>query len=155
MVNELSLTAIPFVADFNTNNDFDFFLEDNTGGDGSIGFAIIDGRECLELQNNGIADASWKLQGKKVGFDFVANTAYNGSVWIKGETAGTLYVAIEKNVDPWNNLGMWKALNITTSWAEYDLDFIFAGGVDPSDVRFSIQFGNYQGKLWVDDVDFN
>jgi len=156
IVSELSLNDIPFSADFSASNYFGFFLEDNSQVNaGNLSSVIKDNRSCLELENSGIADASWKLQAKKVGFDFVSGIAYNGSIWLKGETTGTIYIAVEKNTDPWNNLGMWKAFNITTTWTEHDLDFTFAGGVNPSEIRFTIQFGNYQGRLWIDDINFN
>ena len=154
-VSALPVGTIPFSADFELH-DYGFYLEDNTGvGDGNIIRTIDSGRNCLELSNSGQADESWKIQAKKVGLDFISETDYSGSIWLKGETAGTVYVAVEKNTDPWTNLGMWKALNITTTWTEYNLDFTFVGEVDPADVRFTIQFGNYQGKFWIDDLVFD
>jgi hypothetical protein len=78
----------------------------------------MDGRDCLQLENSGVVTDSWKLQAKKLGIEFVNGTSYNGSIWLKGETAGTVYIMAQKDTDPWNNLGMWYVLNITTSWAE-------------------------------------
>ena len=141
-----------YLADFNSNYA-GFSLEDNTLEKGLTKLVKVDERDVVLLENSGKIDESWKLQLKKVGIPFVADK-YKGKIWIKGENLGVIFVSVERAIDPWDNLGLWKELDVTMDWKEYDLSFTISEAVDPENIKFSIQFGTYPGKLWIDGVVF-
>jgi len=142
-----------YLVNFNTN-DTGFALEDNTINKGGVKLEEKDGRKVLTLENKGAVEESWKLQLKKTGIPFESGKKYKGKIWIKGETSGVIFVSIEKGIDPWNSLGLWKELKIETEWTGYDLSFFFLSEDNPENIKFSIQFGVYLGKFWIDGLLF-
>ncbi len=154
-VKSIYNNTIPYSVDFN-NNVHGFVQEDSSSlQDGEMRLATIDGRECLEFEKIGPTGIYWYIQTKKLGLEFEDNTSYNASVWLRAETPGMIWASIQKETSPWGNLGLSKTLEITDVWREYDLDFTFTGDINPSDTRFSIMYGNHDGKIWMDDLSFS
>jgi len=148
---------IPYVENFSTD-DHRFTLEDHlstaalsisqTGG--------ISGSICLLLTNNQSVQP-YQVQAKKVGFNLVNNTSYTGSIKIRGDGTGTVYVLFERAVSPWDNLGLWRIINVTDVWQTIDLNFTATGNpeLDSENVRFTIQAGSFVGDLYIDDISLN
>lgn len=142
-----------FFADFEKSKA-GFSLEDSTKGSGKIALVNKDGRNVLELSNSGQAIESHKIQAKKLGIAFLQSMTYNGSIWMKGEGDGKVYISVERAVSPWDSIGLWKEFSITNQWKKYDLGFEAKKIASPNDIKLSVQMGAYSGKLWIDDLEF-
>jgi hypothetical protein len=154
-VNTLYQNSIPYTANFNVS-DYGFIQEDNSSTqDPSMRIYMVDGRASLEMAASGPAGTYWHIQTKKIGLEFANGVSYQGRVWLKAEKPGSITVSVQKDTSPWNNLGLWKELQLTTAWKEYNIDFIFNGAVPPSDIRFTIMHGALDGKVWMDDLSFS
>lgn len=148
---------IPYSEDFSTD-DHKFTLEDHlstaslsvseTGG--------VSGGRALHLTNNQSVQPC-QVQAKKVGFNLIDSTSYTGNIKIRGEGTGTIYILFERAVSPWDNLGLWRAVNVTSSWQTINLDFTATGNpeLDAENVRFTIQAGSFVGGLYIDDISLN
>lgn len=153
-VNAAPVQPFPFLADFDSSED-GFFLEKNNDSLATeLSRVNIDGRSAL-LMSSAPTSLYWHTQAKKLGLPFVQGKTYQGSIWIKGEKSGKVYVTVQKDSSPWNNLGLWKEIDLTTTWQKIDLSFTCNGQVEPSDIRFALMFGHYEGGIWIDELRFS
>ena len=148
---------IPYFEDFSYDNH-GFILEDHLST-ASLYISEnegISGSRCLVL-NNTQTVSSWQVQAKKIGFNISNNTHYNGQIYLKSDNPGIIYIAIQREIEPWDNMGLWKVVSVTTNWQAIDIGFTAASelGINPDNVRFAIQAGELTGKLYVDDISLN
>ena len=148
-VNHPPLQTLPYEEAF-SDSDHGFVLENNNG-QGGMREAVIDGRNCLVLEN-GLSDEQWKVQAKKPGFDITGGTVYNHRITVKASKPGTIYACLQRNVDPWDNFGMWHGINVTTDWQTFSFQFTTSSSLKPEEVRYSIQVGKIAGEIYVDNV---
>lgn len=148
-VNHPPLQPLPYEEDF-SDSDHGFVLENNNG-QGGMREAMIDGRNCLVIEN-GLSDEQWKVQVKKTGFDITGGTVYNHQITVKASKPGTIYACLQRNVDPWDNFGMWHGINVTTDWQTFSFQFTTSSSLKPEEVRYSIQAGKIAGEIYVDNV---
>lgn len=148
--------TIPYTQNFTNGND-DFQKEDHlsTASLYLSDTAGYGGGKCLIL-NNTQSVSSWQVQVKKTGWQLSQGISYQGEIKMKGDTAGIIYIAMERAVDPWDNFGLWKMVYITTNWQTIDLDFtaVSSPQLDPNNVKFTIQAGEFIGNLYIDDIGF-
>ncbi len=148
---------IPYFEDF-SNDNHGFTLEDHLDT-ASLYISEnegINGSHCLIL-NNTQTVSSWQIQAKKIGFKLNQGTSYQGEINLKADTPGIIYILIQREIDPWDNMGLWKAVQVTTSWQTININFIATNNpeLDPENVRFAIQAGELSGKLYINNISLN
>ena len=104
---------------------------------------------CLVLTNTTYQENNW---GAQVWYQFSqplkAGTTYTFTCMVKGDEAYTLSPYLQTTASSGDQ--MYPAgFNVTTSWAEATVTF-----TPDKDVydKFTFNFGNYVGKIYVDDV---
>ena len=80
------------------------------------------------------------------------NTAYTHQIIAKADQPCQIYVVVQRDVDPWDNLGMWHEIDLATEWQSFTLQFNANDTPDPYEVRYSIMIGNIAGSVYVDFV---
>ena len=150
---------IPYLEDFSSDSH-EYVLEDHNAWSNPSSLYVsntegLNGGRGLILNNSGATD-NWKVQAKKTGFNFQQSTNYQGQIYLRADTPGTVYIAVQRDVDPWDNMGIWKTVNVTTNWQAVDIDFTATGNpqLDSDNVRFTIMAGELAGKLYIDNVSF-
>lgn len=147
-------TTIPYKEDFDTDQHY-YELQDNLGAatmsvdeTGGVG----NGR-CLYLYNTK-AGQSWQVEAKKKYFYLQNARQYAGSVWLKADRPGKVNLTLSRDVEPYDSFGLYFPLGLSTQWRQYFFDFKTEGHPElkPEQVRFSINLGEYAGKLWIDKI---
>lgn len=149
----------PYFQDF--SNDAHYFtLFDNQGGatldiDDTAG-GDVGGDRSLVVQNRTARSQIWQVEAKKTFFYLYTGNRYVGSIWLKGSKAGKVSISLSREVEPYDGLGLYMMLDVTTSWKQYFFDFAInpesSDPLNPEDIRFSVNLGTYVGKLWIDEI---
>ena len=147
-VNPPQAQTIPYAELF---SDLGGFILENNNGQGSMYQTTYDSRECLVISNNQAGEC-WHVQAKKVGFVINNGTPYMHQIIAKADQPGIIYVAVQRDVDPWNNFGLWHAINLTTEWQNFTLQFNANDTPDPNEVRYCIMIGQVTSNVYVDYV---
>ncbi|MCD4761998.1 hypothetical protein K8R32_03500 [bacterium] len=146
-INASAPETIPWAEWFN-DNSHGFVLEDHTG-QASMYLDTIDGRTCLVIENNQPGD-NWKVQVKKIGFVINQGTPYMNEVIIKADNAGVVNVAVQREIDPWDNFGLWQTINVTINWQNATQQFTADATPNAGEVRYTIMVGAVSGKIYID-----
>jgi hypothetical protein len=148
-VNSPLAQALPYEEYF--SNDQHGFVLENNNGHGSMYEDIIDGRDSLVIENGAIGQ-QWHVQAKKIGFAIKSGSKYVHQISLKADQPGKIYIAMQRDVDPWENFGLWHEVSVTTDWQTYTMEFTALGSFNPEDVRYAIQTGQLAGKVYIDEV---
>lgn len=81
-----------------------------------------------------------------------AGRTYNLSFYAKASPASGIKVCVQNNSDPWNNYGLWKEINLTSSWTKYQ--YIFQPTVTDEFARLDFMIGEWAGYKYFDAVVF-
>lgn len=93
----------------------------------------------------------------QVAWDFnsplVKGGTYRLKMMVKGSTAGTLPVSLQRKSD-YAGAGTFSNISVGTEWTEYESTVVVSGtGADNAD-RLLFDIGHYVGTLYIDDVTF-
>ncbi|MCK4539561.1 CHAP domain-containing protein [Candidatus Parcubacteria bacterium] len=146
-VNPPSAQTIPYSESF--GDDQGGFILENNNGQGSMSQTTYDNRECLMISNNQAGEC-WHVQAKKVGLVIDNGTPYMHQIIAKADQPCRIYVVVQRDVDPWDNLGLWHEIDLTNEWQSFTLQFNANDTPDPYEVRYSIMIGNIAGTVYVD-----
>jgi len=108
---------------------------------------LSNGRLIIE---NGLTGESWKIQAKKIGFIIEQGKNYSYFLITRAEKPGKAYVALQREIAPWDNFGLWDEIDLDTEWTAFSLDFTANQTLNPEEVRFAIMIGETTGKVYVD-----
>ncbi|HNZ86103.1 MAG TPA: carbohydrate binding domain-containing protein [bacterium] len=78
--------------------------------------------------------------------------SYNVSFWAKSNPASGIKFCIQNNNDPWNNYGLWKEINLTSTWKKYQ--YIFIANTTDQLARLNFMIGESAGCKYFDNVVF-
>lgn len=155
LMDLFGLTRLPYFEDFDHESQ-NFILEDHHGT-ASVHIRDSEGLNdsaCLAVENRqGVLP--YEVQVKKVGFNIQDGIPYAGGIYLRGDHPGTIYLELIREVEPWDNLGLWQPVDLTTEWQAIDFGFTLKGNPLPGEVRFSIMVGGYEGTVFIDDVELN
>lgn len=154
----VDLINIPYaMQNFGTGHGY--FHEDHFGTSSTLSVSPNEGAggsPCLVSQSSN-AGIYYQVQVKRLGWNLANGTNYQGSITLKAERAGRVYLALQRDVSPWDNMGLFIAIDVTTGYKAYNFSFTTNGHPEltPKQVRFAIMRGELTGKLWIDDINID
>ena len=103
---------------------------------------------AMRLNNTEVQDPAYNAQAQ-IALDPVmeAGKTYVIKMAAKASAACTIGGVVQENVEPWPQVA-YPDIDLTTSWAEYEVEVTAEGAYN----CFCINFGNFVGDVWVDNV---
>jgi hypothetical protein len=96
---------------------------------------------------------NWHVQCIQNGLAIEKDKSYEISFYARAALPGEITMDVMKGVAPWNNYGLSKTVQLTTSWQQYTGRFR-ANGTDRSTVRPTFELGAMDNTVWIDKVEF-
>lgn len=81
--------------------------------------------------------------------EVASQTQYTLSFWAKSESQRNVQIELYNENSPWNNLGLWQEIDISTEWQNYTINFTATGS---GSARISWNFGEQDIPFWIDDI---
>ena len=92
------------------------------------------------------AGAAWHVQFKQVGLKFEAGRLYTLRLRARADRARPLVVSVMQNHEPWQGLGLRRALSLNRQWKEFRLSFRAAED-ESEDARLTFSLGLAEGTV--------
>ena len=109
------------------------------------------GNDSYVRISNSSTGAPYEVQLMLKNLDMTPGRLVTGVFALKGTVAGSVILALERTVSPWDNLGLYQTVVVKTAYQLVFFSFI-APDAPTSEVRLTLQIGGYVGTLSVDDV---
>ena len=113
---------------------------EGSGSGGGSGYALY-------VNNPSTTNGSWDVQSLYQLAGVEHSTTYELSFAVKGETTGRIHPELQRGSDYSSN--RFGAVSVTTDWVKHTLRTNVDGD---NRNRLIISYGEYAGKLWIDDV---
>ena len=105
----------------------------------------------VNIQVTRVGTAGWHVQWAQAGLRIDANRLYTLSFWARANTARTITVAVAMAHDPWQALGGWIPVPLTTSWQRFEFTFVTSQGSTSGRVLFT-DMGLHTASYWITGV---
>ncbi|MBI3681526.1 MAG: carbohydrate binding domain-containing protein [Acidobacteria bacterium] len=79
-----------------------------------------------------------------------AGTTYDLAFSAKADKARPLTVYLQRRAGDWENLGIWRDINLNTAWTEYKFSFGATGTRSDAGLQFFLAADS--GEIWLDNV---
>jgi hypothetical protein len=76
---------------------------------------------------------------------FEKGVAYKVIARLRAEKSRVITLAASKDGPPWSSVGLYRQLELTTEWKDFDLEFVASSTQEPS--RIYLDLGGHQGNV--------
>ncbi len=124
-------------------------VESGAGPDGSSALRV-------DVTSDG---TNWHVQATQNGLSIEKDKAYEVAFYARASSPGPITIDIMKGDTPWNNYGLSKTVQLTSSWQNFRGSFRAnatdpASPGDPPTVRPTFELGAVNNTIWIDQVEF-
>lgn len=129
-----------FVDHFNDPNiepNDRWYLEQNQGAAANFTLDNYQSQNCAKLEVTTATDQWWHLQLKQAHLNIVEGQYYTLSFEAVAEQPRPIKCNVGLNHEPWGYLGLFKNIDLTTTWQSYEFGFTATGSDDNARVCFS------------------
>jgi len=105
----------------------------------------------VRIQVTRTGTQGWHVQWSQSALAVSGNGLYTLSFWAKANTARNFTVAVAMAHEPWQGLGPWISVPLTTSWQRYEYTFVASQSDDNARLLFT-DMGLQTGTYWITGV---
>jgi len=117
----------------------EWHLEEHAGNRALASRQTFKSQNALRIEAQPVNETDWHLQFKQNDLVMEAGQYYTVTIQAAAETSRKLTCNISQNHEPWSNLGLSRALELTENWQTFQLGFSARSGND--NARLTISFG--------------
>lgn len=93
----------------------------------------------------------WHVQLAQAGLTVEGGRIYTLSFWAKANASRNIVAAVTMAHDPWQALGPWNTVSLSTQWRRFEFTFITSQSDNNARVLFS-EMGTQTGTYWITGV---
>jgi hypothetical protein len=105
----------------------------------------------VNIQVTRVGTAGWHVQWAHPGLRIDAGKLYTLSFWARANTARNITVTVAMAHEPWQALGGWLSVPLTTSWQRFEFTFVTSQGSTNGRVLFT-DMGLHTASYWITGV---
>lgn len=110
-----------------------------------------DGSTKVDIESTG-GDEAWRIQLRSSGVAIRSKERYRLSFRARAEKARTIVVTVSQNRSPWQAVGLFTKVDLTSEWQDYR--FEFQGKIDEADALLRFNLGGSDVAVEIADVIF-
>lgn len=110
-----------------------------------------DGRRSIKVEVEKVMTRGYQLQLKQLGIKLKKGKSYVLTFNSKSSIPKDINLSFMNNKSPYQNYGLNKSFNISTSWNNYTTSFLCNEDTNINS-RLSFSLGNSIGTIWFDDI---